>query len=485
MKEALRATICGMALIANMGLGIIAEAGSIPTNKVPLHTYAVRHIDCYKSAGGVRQGWIDPGDYVIVNQIRSDGWAEGSYPAGNKRVTRWFKANDLVNNISFANQEKNSPQEKITVYRESSYKSSLGSVWGKEPITVVSNAGDSRQIIYKISGGYKMGWIPSKYVPDPVPPGPVLPNPYIKPVVRNSPITNGWYKIASVNVASRVLDVAGQATNVGSNIQLWDYGNGSNQKFYVENQGNEYFTLKAGNCDLYLSAANSSGANYTNVQLASKKGDATQLWRVRSAGNGSYYIESKLRNNLSIDCSGAGSANGTNIQLWDYGGGAWQKWKFETVSAPVVNTGLPAQTYVSVANGKVVAVDTFNGVSAIYPPNNSRYRYAYDSDDTYSCAAFVKKYYSAKYGFLVNGLKTGHTPQNAYTNKKFTKVTDGSVKPGDIVSINGGGHWAIAKGVDGNNVVIIEQNWWYSDTSKTAPKNRRVSKSSVSIYRWL
>jgi hypothetical protein len=176
MKKMMKATVCGLALVASLGLGMIAEAGSIPTGKVPLHTYAVRKVTCYVSPGGAVKGWIDPGDYVIVTQIRSDGWAYGSYPVKNGRTSRWFKANDLVNNVGFTNLERTSPQEKITVYRESSLRNSLGSVWGKEPITVVSNAGNNRQIIYKISGGYKMGWVPSRNILDPIQPVPPVPN---------------------------------------------------------------------------------------------------------------------------------------------------------------------------------------------------------------------------------------------------------------------------------------------------------------------
>lgn len=350
MKKMMKAAVCGMALIASLGLGMIAEAGSIPTGKVPLHTYAVRKVTCYMSPGGAAKGWIDPGDYVIVNQIRSDGWAYGSYPVKNGRTSRWFKANDLVYDVGvLANTERYSPKNKTVIYKDANRNTGIGSVWNNEAITMISGYGKSIQIIYKINGGYKMGWIHSdncltydQAFGRNVNP---TPNPYIKPVVRTSPISNGWYKISTINVQNRVLDVAGQATNVGSNIQLWDFGNGSNQKFQVINQSNEYFLLKAGNCDLYLSAANSSGANGTNVQLASKNGSNAQLWRARSLGNGVYYLESKLRSNLCIDCSGAGSANGTNIQLWDYGNGANQKWKFESVSAPINGKISPSGFY--------------------------------------------------------------------------------------------------------------------------------------------
>ena len=159
MKKMMKAAVCGLALVASLGLGVIAEAGSIPANKLPLHTYAIRRVDCYKAPGGARKGWIDPGDYVIVTQIRS-GWAYGSYPTKNGRVSRWFKANDLVNNVGFANQERFSPKNNTYVYKNPSHQNNIGSFWGNEPITVVSDSGNSRQVIYKINGGYKMGWVP-------------------------------------------------------------------------------------------------------------------------------------------------------------------------------------------------------------------------------------------------------------------------------------------------------------------------------------
>ena len=95
-----------LALGLALAIGVVAEAGSIPTDRVPLQTYAVKKLNCYLQPNGVQKGWIDPGDYVVVTQIRSDGWAYGSYPVGKGRVSRWFRADDLVNNISFANQER-------------------------------------------------------------------------------------------------------------------------------------------------------------------------------------------------------------------------------------------------------------------------------------------------------------------------------------------------------------------------------------------
>ena len=150
-----------LALGLALALGVVAEAGSIPADRVPLQTYAVKKMNCYLQPNGVQKGWIDPGDYVVVTQIRSDGWAYGSYPVGNGRVSRWFRADDLVNNIGFANQERYSPKANTYTYTNPYHNKQFGSFNDNEPILVVSDSGQSRQFIYKLnSGGYKMAWAP-------------------------------------------------------------------------------------------------------------------------------------------------------------------------------------------------------------------------------------------------------------------------------------------------------------------------------------
>ena len=150
-----------LALGFALAFGVVAEAGSIPTDRVPLQTYAVKKMNCYLQPNGVQKGWIDPGDYVVVTQIRSDGWAYGSYPVGNGRVSRWFRADDLVNNIGFANQERYSPKANTNTYTGPDHSRKFGSFNDNETLLVVSESGESRQFIYKLNnGGYKMAWAP-------------------------------------------------------------------------------------------------------------------------------------------------------------------------------------------------------------------------------------------------------------------------------------------------------------------------------------
>ncbi|MBR4861302.1 MAG: ricin-type beta-trefoil lectin domain protein [Firmicutes bacterium] len=117
-----------------------------------------------------------------------------------------------------------------------------------------------------------------------------------------------------------------------------------------------------------------------------------------------------------------------------------------------------------------VTVDTFNGVPAYYKIGN------HNEDSTYSCAAYVKRYYSHKYGVSVYNLLTGCTPKSETTGYSFKQVNASQVKPGDIgyqTNSKDKGHWFIIKTVSGKSMTIIEQNWKGKDN--TAPVDRIVT----------
>lgn len=129
----------------------------------------------------------------------------------------------------------------------------------------------------------------------------------------------------------------------------------------------------------------------------------------------------------------------------------------------------------TITNSKFVA-DTYKGVQALYRPGKND-----GTDATYSCAAYIKRFYKKVYGVSVHNLFGGSTPRT-YEGTTFKKVT--APKTGDIVS--NGSHWSIVKKVDktSKKVVLIEQNWKWSQGGQTVCKvNRTVSYSGLSIYR--
>ncbi len=231
MKKAMKAAVCGLVLVGSLGLGMIAEAGRIPSHMVPLQTYATKKVTCYKSPGGAAQGWIDAGDYVIVNQIRSDGWAYGSYPVKNGRTSRWFRVDDLLKNPSFRTLDRMSPSYKVNVYNNYSYNGTIGSIWGNENIWVVSNLGDVWQIVYKVNnGGYKMGWVPYwDCLEKPVS------NPVVKPVTRTQTVNNSKTSVTKSSVTnSGLVSPSGLYYPLGKKTEFVDKtGEGTPHDFII------------------------------------------------------------------------------------------------------------------------------------------------------------------------------------------------------------------------------------------------------------
>ncbi len=142
-------------------------------------------------------------------------------------------------------------------------------------------------------------------------------------------------------------------------------------------------------------------------------------------------------------------------------------------AVPLSDLGFEASavSYVAVNGHTVVDSITFNGVTtqAVY---KEYYGSGYNSDTTYCCAAFVKRFYNNSYGINVWNLTYQQTPT---TDNGSFSVTS-SPKVGDIVRRNSKTHWMIVKAVNGSTVTLIEQNWWTSPYSQ-APVNRTISTS--------
>lgn len=128
----------------------------------------------------------------------------------------------------------------------------------------------------------------------------------------------------------------------------------------------------------------------------------------------------------------------------------------------------PAYVKAEMRNFDLVAIDsgavdsiTVNGVTveALYRP----YDPSVDVDTTYSCAAFVKRFYSQVYGRNVYGLESVYSVP-LIDSGSFQETA--SPKTGDIIRDNYSVHWAIVKEVSGNTVTVIQQNAWGDSFTK-------------------
>lgn len=105
--------------------------------------------------------------------------------------------------------------------------------------------------------------------------------------------------------------------------------------------------------------------------------------------------------------------------------------------------------------GQVLDSITYQGITveAVYTSEAHS-----GSDPTYSCAAFVKKFYQSAYGINVYNLNSSSSTPLIYDNKGSFMVTD-LPQVGDIVRDNNRTHWAIVKEISGDTVTLIQQNY--------------------------
>ena len=130
--------------------------------------------------------------------------------------------------------------------------------------------------------------------------------------------------------------------------------------------------------------------------------------------------------------------------------------------------------------GQVIDSITYRGitVNAVYRP---RYD-GIDTDTTYCCAAFVKRFYSQVYGIDVSNLwATDSVP--AASSGYFYET--GTPVKGDVVRYNNEAHWAIVKNVSGTTVTLIHQNAWdLSFTKGQVGTTIQTTDSSVTFFRY-
>ncbi|WP_151770057.1 endo-1,4-beta-xylanase [Streptomyces abyssomicinicus] len=114
--------------------------------------------------------------------------------------------------------------------------------------------------------------------------------------------------------SGRCLDVPSSSTTDGTQLQLWDCNNGTNQQWTYTAAGE--LKVYGNKC---LDAAGTG--NGTKVQIYGCWGGENQKWRLNSDGS-----IVGVQSGLCLDAVGAGTANGTLIQLYSCSNGANQRW---------------------------------------------------------------------------------------------------------------------------------------------------------------
>ena len=130
------------------------------------------------------------------------------------------------------------------------------------------------------------------------------------------------------------VDISAASYADGANAQIWDCVNGNAQMYAFVFAGFEdglpYWVIRNNATGKVLDAAIGTGIdggnNGANIQQWAYHGGDNQKWTLQMAGDGYFYIRSKLDPNLVLDLLYGSTDNGTNLQLCNYHGGENQQW---------------------------------------------------------------------------------------------------------------------------------------------------------------
>ena len=130
------------------------------------------------------------------------------------------------------------------------------------------------------------------------------------------------------------VDISAASYADGANVQIWDCVNGNAQMYAFVFTGFEdglpYWVIRNNATGKVLDAAIGTGIdggnNGANIQQWAYHGGDNQKWTIQMAGDGYFYIRSKLDPNLVLDLLYGSTDNGTNLQLCNYYGGNNQQW---------------------------------------------------------------------------------------------------------------------------------------------------------------
>ena len=119
--------------------------------------------------------------------------------------------------------------------------------------------------------------------------------------------------------SGRCLDVPGQSTTNGTQVELWDCNGGSNQTWTSTAAGE--LRVYGGQCLDANAAGTTSG---TKVIIWTCNGGSNQKWTINSNGT-----VVGVQSGLCLDAIGGGTGNGTLIDIATCNGGSNQKWTLQ------------------------------------------------------------------------------------------------------------------------------------------------------------
>lgn len=150
---------------------------------------------------------------------------------------------------------------------------------------------------------------------------------------------SGWtYRLKNVN-SGLYMQVEGAKAENGANVQQWGTADGVTHDIWkLVDAGDGYYSLISAVGDGGTFALDITGKktdNGTNVDIYQYNGGDNQKFMLTKNADGSYKLRTKITNGKSaVEIANAGTGSGDNIQQWEINGANCQDWILEAVANP-------------------------------------------------------------------------------------------------------------------------------------------------------
>ncbi len=320
-----------MLFMACVMVNFLPVQAATETNWVPVTCYTIPtgRVNTYNLSNGryTYTGYIDGyTDKCVIQQVQSDGYCRVKYPVLRGYRTAYAQSSSFFSNINFSPNKVRLGVSK-TVYRRSNLSQSLGTVYSSDNVIIVGTSGNKTQIIYPVSGGYKMGWVSGKYSTN---------------STQDANIEDGYYRIESALDFNFVLDVYGAYMDDGANIQIYRNLGLKNQIFLVRRQPDGYYTITAVHSGRSLDVAGNGQSSGTNIMQYESHGGDNQKWKIIKTSDGRCSFISKC-NGLYLDVEDGRAVGGINVRCWTGNGSDAQKFRLQSTTVDGRYYEKPAQ----------------------------------------------------------------------------------------------------------------------------------------------
>lgn len=148
---------------------------------------------------------------------------------------------------------------------------------------------------------------------------------------------NVTYSFKNVN-SGLYMEVAGGSAESGANVQQWGMEAPAAHNVWKLRDAGEgyYYICSALNENLVLDVAAAKPTNGQNIDIYNFNGNANQQFMFTKNGDGSYKIRTKISDNKSaVEVIDALKDAGANVQQWEINGANCQDWVAEAVVLPI------------------------------------------------------------------------------------------------------------------------------------------------------